>query len=279
MEDASTGHRIPADLLPDEGPSARPAPSPPAPAPTDAERARTVAADVRRAALATHALDPAGYPFASTVNVVVDAEGAPLTFVSTMAEHTRNLLKDARAGVLLAEEVAEGADALAQGRVTLLGDLERVEDPDARAAAREAFLAAHPSAFYVDYGDFAPYRLAVRAVRWVGGFGRMGWISPQEYAAAEPDPLRGAAAGAIAHLNEDHADAMLACVQALGGVPDATAATVTALDRHGLELVATTPGGRRPTRVAWADGPLDDPARLRAAAVALTRRARSAPAS
>jgi putative heme iron utilization protein len=174
--------------------------------------------------------------------------------------------------VLLAEPGPDGADALALGRVTLIGDLVPLEE---RSAARERFLTAHPSAFYVDYGDFSPYRLHLRAVRWVGGFGRMSWVDPDAYAAAEPDPLLAVAPGAIAHLNDDHPDALLACARALASLPDATAAQVTAIDRYGLDLTAITTSGPRPGRVAFS-APLTDPATLRAATVALTRRARAA---
>ncbi len=269
-EDTSTGHRIPAALLPE--PEQAP---PPAAVPSNAERARTIAALASRAALATVAADPAGFPFASALNIAVDDAGRPLTFVSTMAEHTRNLAGDPRASVLLAEEVPDDVDPLARGRVTLIGRLGRLDDPDEVAGARERFLATHPASFYVDYGDFSPYRLDLVAVRYIGGFGRMGWVDPHEYRTAEPDPLRHAAPGAIAHLNADHADALLACARAFAGLPGAAAASVSGLDRYGLDLVAQTPYGSRVARVAFAE-PISDPRRLRAAAVDLTRRARAA---
>ena len=58
----------------------------------------------------------------------------------------------------------------------------------------------------------------------------------EAYAAAEPDPVSPHADGAIAHLNADHADALVAMAQVLGGYPDATAATCTGADRYGLDL-------------------------------------------
>ena len=45
------------------------------------------------------------------------------------------------------------------------------------------------------------------------------------YAAARPDPVAERAGAAVAHLNADHADALLEIAQALGGYPDATVAT------------------------------------------------------
>ncbi len=47
-----------------------------------------------------------------------------------------------------------------------------------RPAVRETFLARHPGAFYVDFGDFTFFRLEdVRGGRYVGGFGKVGSVS------------------------------------------------------------------------------------------------------
>ena len=60
----------------------------------------------------------------------------PVFLISTMAEHTRNLQRDPRASLLVAESGSE--DPLANGRVTLLGPCAQVEDG---GGARAAFLA------------------------------------------------------------------------------------------------------------------------------------------
>jgi putative heme iron utilization protein len=94
-----------------------------------------------------------------------------------------------------------------------------------------------------------------------------------DYAAAQPDPVKPAAGGAVAHLNADHADALAAMARTLGGYPDATAAVCTDLDRYGLDLRVTCERGIAYTRVGYAQ-PIDSADELRAAAVELTRRAR-----
>ena len=133
----------------------------------------------------------------------------------------------------------DGADPLASGRVTLLGDLAQVPDAD-RAAVRDRYLAANPtSAYYIDFGDFAFFRLAVRSIRYVGGYGRMSWVDAADYAAAEADPLAGeAAAGIIAHMNADHADAQVLFCRHLLGLADTTSATMSSVDRYGFDMVA-----------------------------------------
>src|SRR6185312_2475301 len=94
---------------------------PPPPEPTHAERSRTLVAAGNRGALATLAVDPAGYPYGSVASYALDRRGNPLFFISLMAEHTQNAIHDPRASLLAVEPVPDGADPLAFGRVTLLG--------------------------------------------------------------------------------------------------------------------------------------------------------------
>ncbi len=206
------------------------------------------------------------------INLVVDDQGRPLTFLSTLAPHTQYALADPRVSVLVVQDVPAGADPLAAGRVSLVGDL--LASPGA-VGARDRFRARHPHASYIDYGDFACYRLEPRAVRWVGGFGRMDWIDVESYAAAAPDPLREVAPGAIDHMNTDHADALVACCRAFGGVADASSAVMTSLYRYGFDVIAEAKSGRRGIRIAFPTR-LDGPRELRPAMVALMRQAREA---
>lgn len=136
-------------------------------------------AKTRHGVIATIARDPAGWPFASLVAVAFDPRHRPLFLLSRLAEHTKNLEQDRRASLLVSEHAA--ADPLAGGRMTLIGSCALVPDEE-RAGAVQSFLAAHPeAASYATLGDFAPWRLEVQRVRWVGGFGRMTWIDGAEW--------------------------------------------------------------------------------------------------
>ena len=238
----SGGHVIPGYDPADE--PAEP-PTNPAPEPSHAERVRTLVAGQTRGSLATLALDPPGTPFGSIVTYGLDERGRPVSFVSTLAEHTRNLLADPRASLLVVEAVPEGADPLAAGRATLLGRLERVGDEAEQKAAKAAYLVSNPQAFYVAYGDFLCVRLEVLSIRYVGGFGRMSWVSAEDYAGTTPDPLAEHAAGIVGHMNADHADALVELCHAYAGRADVTAAKMTAVDRYGFEVVAEVTGPRR----------------------------------
>src|SRR5499426_4907618 len=96
------------------------------PTPTHAERARTLVAQISTGTLCTLALEPQGYPYGSFVTVAFD-KGDPIFLISGLAEHTKNLQRDPRASLLVAE--GGSADPLANGRVTLLGPCTRIEGP------------------------------------------------------------------------------------------------------------------------------------------------------
>jgi putative heme iron utilization protein len=235
-----------------------------------AEEARTLVATSSLGTLAT--LSDDGHPWGSLVAYGTLDDGSPVLCVSVLAEHGRNLLRDPRASLVVAEATT-GADPLDGGRVTLAG---RVEPPaaDALVAARAAHLAAVPAAqAYIDFGDFSLWRLCVERVRWVGGYGRMDTVDADEYARAAPDPVASSAAGAIAHLNADHADALLAMARALAGYTDASAAVCRRIDRYGLDLAVRTPRGAAPARITFEE-PVDAPGGLREATVRLARLAR-----
>lgn len=233
-----------------------------------AEAARTVVAEATTGALAMRVDD--GHPWAALVRYGLLDDGRPVLCVSSLSAHGSALADDPRCSLLAWAET--GGDPLAAGRVTLAGQAIAAAGD---AGARAAHLAAAPeAAAYIDFGDFDLWVLAVERIRWVGGYGRMAWVEPGAYAAAEPDPTAPAARGAVAHLNADHADALLEVARALCGHPDATAAQCLSIDRYGLDLRIDTPRGIAAGRASFAQ-PVTAPDGLRAATVALVRAARA----
>ena len=128
------------------------------------------------AALATLSED--GSPWCSLVQYAAAEDGTPVLCVSTLAEHGRNLVRDPRASLMVAETDPVG-DPLDSGRVTLAGRVEAAPD-----AAREVY---PNSERYGGFADFTYYVLRVERVRWVGGYGRMDSTDAAAYHAAEPD--------------------------------------------------------------------------------------------
>ncbi len=137
-------------------------------------KARDLLRQAKRASLAT-LID--GAPYASLVLVAEDEDGSPILLLSDLAEHAKNLKRDARASLLI-DGTAGSADALAGPRVTLLGSMERVSDQ----RLKSRFLARHPeAAVYAGFGDFACYRMKLARAHLVEGFGRIEWIAPEDF--------------------------------------------------------------------------------------------------
>lgn len=217
--------------------------------PTFAERARTLVHVAQSGSLATLSRKHPGHPFASVMPFAVDAQGRPLLLISTMAMHTQNLLGDGRASLLITQPGGE-QDPLASARVTLMGAAAHVPDADL-AAVRATYLARHrTAAYWVDFGDFAFWRLDVADVYFVGGFAAMGWVDAAEYAAAGPDPLAEDAAGIMEHMNRDHGDALVTCAKFFGG-DEAEQARMVAVDRLGFKLSLRRGGRRWSARIAF----------------------------
>jgi putative heme iron utilization protein len=100
----------------------------------------------------------------------------------------------------------------------------------------------------VDFEDFRFYRLEPVDLYYVGGFGVMGWVSVSDYASAAPDPLAGAAAGILEHMNADHVDAMILLARVQAQL-EATEAAMTSVDRLGFTLRVKTAAGMKGARI------------------------------
>lgn len=221
-----------------------------APEPTYAERARTLLQREALGMLASQSVKHPGWPFGSVMPYSLSADGAPIFLISGMAIHTQNVLADPRASLLVMQSGNEG-DPLGMARVTLLGTVSRIENVPAEV--RDGYLQRHPNArHWIEYSDFGFFRLDVTHIYFVGGFGAMGWVPQEEFAAAEADPLADAAAGIIEHMNRDHAEALREITRHFGNL-DAEEATMVSCDRLGFVVRARTTSGMKGLRVAFTE--------------------------
>jgi heme iron utilization protein len=110
-----------------------------------------------------------GGPFTTLVNVAAAGDLSPLVLISSLSHHSRCLAVDARASLMLHDEIAADADPMLTFRVTLLGRLAPVE----AALAGDIFLKRHPYAgLYAGFGDFSYWKMEVYHAHIIAGFGR-----------------------------------------------------------------------------------------------------------
>ena len=247
------------------------------PEPSFAERARTLLDGAGIGTLSTLSRRHPGYPFGSIAPYGVLPDGRPTFLLSSLAVHTQNFAADPRASLLVAAPGAP-AEALASPRVTLVGTVGRLEDARELDAARADYLARHEEArAWAGFGDFAFYRLDVAGVYWVAGFGAMGWVDPDEYCNAAPDPLSVSAAGILAHMNADHRDALVLYCRVFAGVDVADGTDLVEMidvDRLGFRVRIATAGGARVLRIAFTR-PVASPDETRKVLVEMVREARA----
>jgi len=197
--------------------------------------ARQLLRRARTAALGTSNLDPSG-PYISLANIATDGCGYPIIFISKLAWHTRNILADPT-GSLMASEIPAEGDALTGPRVTIMGAFQPV--PAAEVAERYA--AQHPAArFYLDFPDFSFWRLVPTKIHAVAGFGRIETMEPDEVFLPESTgaAVMAGVPGAIAHMNEDHADSVeLYATKLLAAEPGKW--RITGIDPDGAHLCLT----------------------------------------
>lgn len=205
--------------------------------PTAAEAARGIIRASLKAALATIE-QSTGFPYASLVTVGFGPDGAPVLLLSELALHTRNLKADAKASLLF--DASDGAgDPLAGGRVTVIGQVERMPETDA-GPLKARFLARHPAAeIYAGFADFALWRMQVERAHFVGGFGRIVDLTGEKIVddLTGGEALVAAEAAIVAHMNEDHSDAIQLYAARLARAP-AGRWRMSGLDPTGFDLVA-----------------------------------------
>lgn len=166
--------------------------------------------------LSTNSVQFSGYPTGSVVGFWLD-EGLPFFSFSSMSAHTTDILKDGRVSLTVMANDFKGA---AEGRVVILGDVEKVSEEAEASRLREKYMSKHKDAFWISFGDFTVFRMkSIVTVRYVGGFARAGSCSAEEYKAAQPDPIAPFAVPVMTHMNDDHADSIVAMVKHYAKVP------------------------------------------------------------
>ncbi len=172
-----------------------------------ARLARSLLRRSRQGALAT-LMAGSGDPYCSLVNLASHPDGSPILLISRLALHTRNILADPRVSLML-DERAEG-DPLEGARIMLGGQAEEVTEGE-RELVRRRYLAAHPSAeTFVEFKDFSFFVIRPRGAHLVAGFGRIVDLTAAQLLTdlGGAEALLEAEPGAVAHMNEDHRDAM-----------------------------------------------------------------------
>ncbi len=125
--------------------------------------------------LSTLSVKHAGWPFGSATPYALTATDEPLIFVSSLAEHTRNMTNDPRVSLFI-QDTATNANPQSIARATLLGVVEPVPENEGEDTAQRYLQRFPEAAQNFQLGGFSMLKLVVQHVRYIGGFGEMFWL-------------------------------------------------------------------------------------------------------
>jgi putative heme iron utilization protein len=227
-----------------------------------AREARELIRTHRSGVLSTHCLKFPGFPYGSALPHVADALGRPVLLISHLAEHTHNIEADPRVSFIVC---SAGPDLQARPRVTVLGEARITED-EAVAARYLRFYPDHRQ--YLEIGGFRFYAVEPTQVRYIQGFGGLHWIAGASYTDAAAG-VAAAEADILAHMNQDHRDAMRDYCRLVHAV-DCAQPEMVGIDCDGFDLRADGCLLR-----FMFDAPIANAGDVRQALVALAQRARA----
>ncbi|MDP3088794.1 MAG: DUF2470 domain-containing protein [Methylotenera sp.] len=227
--------------------------------------------------LSTFSTKFAGYPFGSVAPFVLDHSGQPIILISTIAEHTQNIIANPKVSLLV---FAGDEDLQANARLTIIGESKKIDKEDANLRAR--YLRYFPQATsYFDMHDFNFYRIEIAQVRYIAGFGKMGWISGDSLLGdlilsnkqSSESVLAGQETGIIEHMNADHAHSMIAYSKHFLNI-NATHAEMLGIDCDGFDVkVGINVNETQILRFNF-DNPIHDAQSARMALVAMSKAAK-----
>ncbi|MDF9391039.1 MULTISPECIES: HugZ family protein [Methylococcus] len=213
--------------------------------------------------LSTHSADMPGYPFGSVMPYCLDRGGVPVIYIANIAQHTRNIQANPKVSLIVLDRSV--GDVQTNGRLTLLADAQPVQEDEVDAAERYFSFFPDARRFHNTH-SFAFYRLLPVRLRYIGGFGRIHWLSPDRV--LRPNPFRAEEERAmLEHMNADHRQAMRRYCEAAGVSLEAGCEpSMVGIDGEGFHLRVGTRVARFPF-----PAPVSTPAEVRAALVAMVR--------
>jgi putative heme iron utilization protein len=180
--------------------------------------------------LSTISLDVPGYPFGSVTPYCVDRDCQPVVYISGIAQHTRNIIANPKVSLTIVAPNNDSDDVQARGRLTLLADARPVDPTD--TAIRDRYLRYFPSAVqYEGTHDFSFYRLGLVRARFIGGFGQIFWLTPEELGLKNPFSAQ-EESSIVRHMNKDHAATLATMAGSNTGL-----VTMTGIDAEGFDAI------------------------------------------
>jgi heme oxygenase (biliverdin-IX-beta and delta-forming) len=124
-----------------------------------------------------------GAPFISMILYAVSPDFQSFyTLISRLAQHTRDILKDPRVGLMIVETDDDSQDPQQLARISITGQAVTVAPDSAEyESAKTLYFEKFPqAAFNLTLKDFSFYRITPQSVRYVAGFAQAYDLSTED---------------------------------------------------------------------------------------------------
>ena len=227
----------------------------------------------RSGMLASHSVANPGYPLGSVVPYDVDQESRLIIYISYIAEHYRNLSANPHACLLICHPLGV-EDPQLYARASVLIDFTNVTD-DQRANVQTSYEKRFPAAINYEIAhNFTFMRGTIARIRWIGGFGEIGWVSGEETKAWNFDQTAYCGHEIVNHMNQDHSDTLKNMARAFFSAKEVSAPQMLSINAKGFEFEWIEAGLRRIESISF-ESPLTSPSAARPAMIALSQKAKA----
>jgi len=161
------------------------------------------------------------YPFGSFVTYVSGRSRTVYLYLSDLADHTKNLRHTPKA-CLTINTLNTSGDKQNSARLTLVGDLVPINKTEFESCKNRFYQILPESKTYAKMHDFNFYKIQIKNIRWIGGFGKIAWLNNENWLDELPKWSK-SEDSIINHMNDDHSDTIVSAVKAQHGVKDKTA--------------------------------------------------------
>ena len=239
-----------------------------------ASEARAFLRSTRSGVLSSYSLKFAGYPFGSVMPFVLDHNCQPIVLISSIAEHTKNIIANPKVSLLVfqSDHLKSAEDLHVNGRLTLIGEAEQLDKNDADLMARYCRYLPE-STGYLAMHDFQFYRINIAQARYIAGFGKMEWLTGDELVDIKnienATSIATIETSMIAHMNADHVESMLQYCQHFQGFTPSHV-NLIGIDCDGFDIEAVIKDDIKMLRFNF-ESPIFDANSARMAFIALSK--------
>lgn len=157
--------------------------------------------------LSTMSIDIEGYPFGSLVTYHLSHEGLPLFLISSIAQHTKNILQNNKVSLTIFDFKNENVQSA--GRITIIGNAIKFNQEE---DIKRYFTYFPDHSQYQKTHDFNFYTIDIQRIRYIGGFGKIFWVEKEDWKSPIPEWANNEAKF-INHVNQDHQNELISICQ------------------------------------------------------------------